>query len=326
MSFIENRNKIFALTSEDFHKLALEVFLYQSKYCPIYKAYIEQLNLNISNLQGLEQIPFLPIQFFKSHEVKSFDEKEELLFLSSATMNQISSKHFIKKEIYYRQSVFASFEFAFGKPDDYIFLALLPHYLEKKNSSLVHMMKILMEQSKKNENGFYLDQLQDLAQLLETIQKENKKCVLLGVRFALLELAEKFPQDLSNIIIIDTGGMKGRREEMLQEQAFAIFQNAFNCKHIFSEYGMAELMSQAYTRENYFCPTPWQKVFVRDVYDPFSISKQGKGVLNIIDLSNIDSCAFIATDDVAEVFSEEKFSILGRLDYAETRGCNLLLN
>ena len=302
------------------------MFRFQAQHCDIYGAYIKTLGRDVDSVQQLEDIPFLPIQFFKTHKVISKAQDDYLLFESSATTSQIPAKHYVADEVLYKQSILSSFEHALGGVKDKVIVALLPHYLERANSSLVYMVDYLIKESGQTDNGFYLDKEADLFQLILKLEAQKQETILFGVTFALLEFAKKFSANLQHTQIIETGGMKGRGAEQTREAVHAVLNHSFGAKPIYSEYGMAELLSQSYyTGQKKFVPPTWKKVLVRDAYDPFDISKSGKGALNIIDLANIYSCTFIATDDLGDVHQDGSFDVLGRLDSSEIRGCNLLL-
>lgn len=306
--------------------MALAVFRFQAVNCEIYKDYLAVRNINPMEIETLEDIPFLPIQFFKTHRVVSRIQNEYLLFESSATTSQVPSKHFVADADLYNHSLLQSFETAMGSVKDVVILGLLPHYLERENSSLVYMVDFLMKESGRAENGFYLDKEQDLYELLLSLEKRQQPTILFGVTFALLDFAKKFSADLKYTKIIETGGMKGRGKELTRDAVHDLLKRSLGDTHIYSEYGMAELLSQSYyMHDKLFAPPSWKKALVRDLYDPYHIQLRGKGALNIIDLANIYSCSFIATDDLGEVEENGHFSVLGRLDASEIRGCNLLL-
>lgn len=326
MSITDNPYQIFALQRKDFLKTALAIFRFQAQHCAIYKKYLAALKIDIGAVQSLEAIPFLPIQFFKTHKVVSRVQSDYLLFESSATTSQVPSKHFVADADLYNQSLLQSFQSAMGSVQNVAILGLLPHYLERNNSSLVYMVNFLMKESNHPQNGFYLDKEQELFDLILQLEKEKQPTILFGVTFALLDFAKKFSAKLKFTKIIETGGMKGRGKEITREAVHKILKQSFGNTHIYSEYGMAELLSQSYyMSDNLFAPPTWKKALVRDVYDPLDVQRAGKGALNIIDLANIFSCSFIATDDLGVVNENGHFSVLGRLDASEIRGCNLLL-
>ena len=309
-----------------FKQHALELFKYQYENNTVYRSYCDLINNAYSEVSEVHQIPFLPIQFFKSHTVSCVSKAPDKIFLSSKTTGQIASKHFVNDLKIYHKSFEKGFNEFYGSIKNYTILALLPSYLERENSSLVYMANQLIEQSKHPLSGFYLDELDQLINTLQTLEKKGQKTILLGVTFALLTLIEKKKLNLNNTIIMETGGMKGMRKELVREALHSLFKKGFGVKNIHSEYGMTELMSQAYSKDNglYNCP-PWMKVLIRSTDDPFEIIQEEKtGALNIIDLANIESCAFIATQDLGKTHKDGSFEVLGRFDNAEIRGCNLI--
>ena len=309
-----------------FKQHALELFKYQYENNTVYRSYCDLINNAYSEVSEVDQIPFLPIQFFKSHTVSCVSKAPDKIFLSSKTTGQIASRHFVNDLNIYHKSFEKGFNEFYGSIKDYAILALLPSYLERENSSLVYMANQLIHQSKHPLSGFYLDEWDQLINTLQTLEKEGKKTILLGVTFALLILIEKKKLNLNNTIIMETGGMKGMRKEFVREAIHSSFKKGFGVKNIHSEYGMTELMSQAYSKDNglYNCP-PWMKVLIRSTDDPFEIIQEEKtGALNIIDLANVESCAFIATQDLGKTHKDGSFEVLGRFDNAEIRGCNLI--
>ena len=309
-----------------FKQHALELFKYQYENNTVYRSYCDLINNAYSEVSEVHQIPFLPIQFFKSHTVSCVSKAPDKIFLSSKTTGQIASRHFVNDLNIYHKSFEKGFHEFYGSIKDYAILALLPSYLERENSSLVYMANQLIHQSKHPLSGFYLDEWDQLINTLQTLEKEGQKTILLGVTFALLILIEKKKLNLNNTIIMETGGMKGMRKEFVREAIHSSFKKGFGVKNIHSEYGMTELMSQAYSKENglYNCP-PWMKVLIRSTDDPFEIIQEEKtGALNIIDLANVESCAFIATQDLGKTHKDGSFEVIGRFDNSEIRGCNLI--
>ena len=309
-----------------FKQHALELFKYQYQNNTVYRSYCDLINNAYSEVSEVHQIPFLPIQFFKSHTVSCVSKAPDKIFLSSKTTGQIASRHFVNDLNIYHKSFEKGFNEFYGSIKDYAILALLPSYLERENSSLVYMANQLIHQSKHPLSGFYLDEWDQLINTLQTLEKEGQKTILLGVTFALLILIEKKKLNLNNTIIMETGGMKGMRKEFVREAIHSSFKKGFGVKNIHSEYGMTELMSQAYSKENglYNCP-PWMKVLIRSTDDPFEIIQEEKtGALNIIDLANVESCAFIATQDLGKTHKDGSFEVIGRFDNSEIRGCNLI--
>lgn len=319
-------DKVFGLSdsASDFEQVALEVFAFQFKHNLIYKSFCELQGK--TSPQGLEEIPFLPIGFFKSKKIIASGLKEEQLFLSSGTTGQLRSQHPVAFTEVYQRSFLKGYIQLVGNPKDQVILALLPNYLEQGNSSLVFMVKELMTQSANEVSGFYLNELSDLGCLIQSLKASGKKIVLFGVAYALLDFAALEP-DLSGVTIIETGGMKGRRKELLKEEIHEALCSKMNSPSIYSEFGMTEMLSQAYSATEQWFHTPnWLKIRIREVNDPFSYVTAGKtGGINVIDLANIYSCSFFATDDLG-VIKNDCFKILGRFDNSDIRGCNLLVN
>ncbi|PHR45037.1 MAG: acyl transferase [Fluviicola sp.] len=325
MSTESLENSIFINASnESFETLALKVFKFQYQNCTVYRDFCN--HLDVKNPTCLEDIPFLPISFFKSHKIVAEGFDPELIFKSSGTTNQIRSTHFIAKPDVYEKSFRKTFEDLMGEIKGNVFLALLPNYIEQGNSSLVYMVGHLIQQSQNELSGFYLNDYKKLLRVMSIAKKRKCKVFLFGVSYALLDLAEK-EIDLSDIFIIETGGMKGRRKEMIREELHDILKNGLNVKNIYSEYGMTELLSQAYLQEDgYFRSPNWMKIMIRDVNDALTFLPNGRtGGVNVIDLANLYSCSFIATDDLG-VKNMDLFKILGRFDLSDIRGCNLLVN
>ena len=312
---------------ESFNGIALKIFRYQLVHNKLYNWFIHNLSIELNDIVHYTNIPFLPIEFFKTHEIQSGEFTPQKIFKSSGTTGSVTSQHLIKDLELYEKSFIHSFELFFGDPKEYTILALLPAYLERNNSSLVYMSNVLIEKSSSKDSGFYLDDYEGLSKLLQKLKSQNKKVILLGVTFALLDLAEQYSVSFPELIIMETGGMKGRRKEMVREELHHTLKTAFRVKRIYSEYGMTELLSQAYSKGDglYNCP-PWMKVMIRDVNDPFTILPPGKtGGINIIDLANIHSCSFLATQDLGRVHADGTFEVLGRFDNSDIRGCNLLV-
>ena len=310
-----------------FESVALAVFRHQFQDNPVYRRYIEGLKLDPASITSIKDIPFLPIELFKSQKVVTGSWEPQMVFTSSGTVNQKASKHYVQQLGYYEEISEKIFYNFYGPPERYHILALLPSYLERSGSSLVYMLENLINKSNSEFSGFYLHDISDLIAQVERIKtKGDRKLMLWGVSFALLDFAETTDIDLSEAVVIETGGMKGRREEIIREDLHARLNATFNCNEIQSEYGMAELTSQAYTVEGRFQAPTWMKVMARDITDPFHYLGPGRvGALNIMDLANIHSCAFIETQDLGEVASDGSFTVLGRMDNSEVRGCNLLI-
>ncbi len=322
------RKAIFQVKSEsDFKKTALDVFYFQFQQIPLYRQWVDYLHIDINEVKELHQIPFLPIRFFKEHQVLRSKQKAEIVFSSSGTTGMERSQHLVSDLSIYEESYRKGFEYFYGSISDYVVLALLPSYMEREDSSLIYMAEDLIRISKHPESGFYLNEQKELVQMLEKLQIEGKKVILLGVSFALLDLAEAFQFHFPDLIIMETGGMKGRRKELVREELHQIYRERFGVKNIHSEYGMTELLSQAYSKgDGVFKTPPWMKVVVRDTNDPLSLLEVNRsGGISIIDLSNLNSCAFIATQDVGKVFADGSFEVLGRFDHSDVRGCNLLV-
>ncbi|KFF13256.1 acyl transferase [Chryseobacterium soli] len=320
-------------TEQDFLEAALETFRYQYDHIEVYRKFVDFLKIHPDEVQTLAKIPFLPIEMFKNHQILDKNVTSDLFFQSSGTTQMNLSKHHIADQNIYQESIYKSFEQFIGKPEDFIFLGLLPSYLEKQHSSLIYMVDYLMEKSGKPENGYFLYNHSELVELLNSLN--DKKVILFGVSFALLDFldychSEQNEQSLNfleNLVVIETGGMKGRKEEMTKDELLKILQNGFKTEKIYSEYSMTELLSQAYSLGNneYQCPN-WMKIMVRNAEDPFSYEKEGRtGAINIIDLANIHSCSFIATQDLGKE-TGDTFQVLGRIDHSDIRGCSLLVS
>ena len=311
-----------------FENLALKIFRFQSENIPVYSQYIKYLGIDTNNIKHINEIPFLPIDFFKTHKIISDNSKHEQIFTSSGTTGLTTSKHYISDISLYEKSFRKGFNFFYGDITDYCVLALLPSYLEREGSSLIYMAEDMIKQSKHPDSGFYLHNIDELAEKLISLSKSKQKTILLGVTYALLDLAEKYKFNLNNTIIMETGGMKGKRKEIIREKLHKILTTRLGVNSIHSEYGMTELLSQAYSKGNgIFLTPPWMKIFIRDTYDPLSLIETGKsGGINIIDLANINSCSFIETKDLGKIHKEGDFEVLGRFDNSDIRGCNLLVN
>lgn len=321
-------NKIFDISSiADFNETAMEIFRFQSQTNTVYREFIQKLRIKPEKISTIEQIPFLPIEFFKIHPIISGEQKPEHWFESSGTTGMAVSRHFYSDLTLYEKSFFGAFAIHYGQPQDYCILALLPSYLERERSSLVYMAGKLIKASGHPESGFYLDNLGVLAETLTRLDKSGQKVMLFGVSFALLDLIEKQQFNLKNTIIIETGGMKGRKKEMVRDELHIALKSGFGVDFIHSEYGMTELFSQAWSKgEGKFASPPWMGILIRDVNDPLSLAGKGaSGGINIIDLANVHSCSFVATQDLGRILSDGTFEVLGRFDEAEIRGCNLLV-
>lgn len=328
MQKMELENAIFKIQNQnDFNELALIVFKFQFENNKVYRSFCDLINRHPSDVKKIQDIPFLPIQFFKSHNILSTLSPTQISFTSSGTSGKQTSTHHITDLKLYEKSFEKGFELFYGAIQDYIILALLPSYLERRGSSLVYMVDNLIQKSKHPKSGFYLNNQSDLKKDLKELDKKNNKILLIGVSFALLDLVEKNKFSLKNTTIMETGGMKGRRKEIIRSELHHILKDGFGVKEIHSEYGMTELLSQAYSQGNglFKCP-PWMKAMIRDTEDPFKILDQGKtGGINIIDLANINSCSFIATQDLGRTSVNQTFEVIGRFDNSDIRGCNLMV-
>lgn len=328
MNIQQLSEKIFTIKSPDsFNETALEIFRYQIQTNSLYNEFVQYLHIKPDKVKSISQIPFLPISFFKNHIVVSRNTTPGHYFESSGTTGMSRSRHYFPSLDLYEKSFFKTFNMFYGQPDEYCILALLPSYLEQKNSSLVYMIEKLIEASHHSKSGFYLNNFDELAVNLRQLDKQAQKTMLIGVSFALLDLIEKHSFDLTNTIIVETGGMKGRRREMVREELHERLSSGFGVRYIHSEYGMTELFSQAWSKgEGHFNTPPWMKIIIRDIHDPLSsVTKKTAGGINIIDLANIHSCSFIATQDLGKLNDDGTIEVLGRFDDAETRGCNLLV-
>ena len=319
---------IFTITSQkQFDKLALKAFRHQYESNTVYRNFCEFLNVESNAVKSVNQIPFLPIQFFKSHDVLSSTNTIQTTFTSSGTTGTITSKHLITDVSLYEQSYRQAFAQFYGNIEDYVVVALLPSYLDREGSSLIHMVADLIELTNNPESGFYLNNYNELSQKLVSLDKSGKNILLIGVTYALLDLIEFQYFDLQNTIVMETGGMKGRRREMIREELHEVLTKGFGVSTIHSEYGMTELLSQAYSLGNgiFECP-PWMQIQIRDTEDALSYIQDNKtGGINVIDLANINSCSFIATQDLGKKYQNNTFEVLGRFDNSDIRGCNLMV-
>ena len=312
---------------EAFNALALDLFQLHAAKNPVYRGFLEGLRVEPAAVTTIEAIPFLPISTFKNHRVLLQGLDPSSFFTSSGTTGAITSHHHVPWPSLYERSFMSSFAAAYGDPSTWRIIALLPAYLEREGSSLVYMAQRLIEASGDPLSGTYLYKYDEVSALLERSEREGKKTLLLGVTFALLDLAEQFPQRIPNTVIMETGGMKGRRPEIVRDELHRILKTAFQVSSIHSEYGMTELLSQAWSQgEGRYTAPPWMKVVIRDPNDPMSMLPQGRtGGINVIDLANIASCPFIATQDLGRINADGSFEVLGRFDHSDVRGCNLLM-
>lgn len=311
---------------EAFRRQALEVFRYQSMHIPAYKDYLKAIRVDPEKVQQWEDVPYLPVSFFKTHDIIEKNATADLIFSSSGTTGQVPSRHRVADIRLYEQSFLKSFELFYGDIREYCFLALLPSYLERKGSSLVFMAERLIRESGHADSGFYLHQFDQLAAVLKRQRENHQKTILLGVSYALLDMAANFPMDFPELIIMETGGMKGKRKEMVREELHAVLRNGFGVKCIHAEYGMTELLSQAYAGCDglFQCP-PWMRVRIREINDPFSYVPGGaSGGICVTDLANVYSCAFIAVEDIGRSLPNHCFEVQGRFDDSDLRGCNLM--
>jgi phenylacetate-coenzyme A ligase PaaK-like adenylate-forming protein len=314
-------------SAKEFEALTLEVFRFQFENNPVYRSFCDLLYKHPSDINTLQDIPFLPIEFFKSHEVITGSDSAEITFISSGTTGHNTSRHHVMDLRIYEKSFRTGFELFYGDISNYAILALLPSYLERDGSSLIYMVDDFIKASRHPESGFYLRDLDHLADTLKRLEAEQQPTLLIGVSFALLDLVEQFQFQLQHTLIMETGGMKGRRKEMIRSELHERLKIGFGVTQIHSEYGMTELLSQAYSSgQGIFACPPWMKILARDTEDPLSIlGAQKTGGLNIIDLANIHSCAFIATQDLGKVYENGSFEVLGRFDHSDIRGCNLMV-
>ncbi|MCB0559109.1 MAG: acyl transferase [Lewinellaceae bacterium] len=321
------RERVEKVAEADFQALALDVFFYQARNNPLYRQYLELLGVHPQEISLIEHIPFLPIQFFKNHEIQTGSWQPALSFSSSGTTAQTASRHLVRDPEFYRRNARRGFAHFYGPVEEYCVLALLPSYMERTGSSLVFMAEDFIRLSRYPQSGFFLYNTEALAEILSHCKKNAIPTILLGVSFALWEFAEQYPMGLSGVTLMETGGMKGRRRELTREELHLILQSSFQVDAVHSEYGMTELLSQAYSQGGgLFRPSPTMRVLSREITDPFAIQPPGKtGALNIIDLANLDTISFIATDDLGRVYEDGSFEILGRLDASDARGCNLLV-
>ena len=320
--------QIFSIDNEAaFNEVALTIFQHQAKNCIVYRDYIRNLKIDTDTIKHYRQIPFLPISFFKSHNVLSTNEPVEIVFSSSGTTGQITSKHLVSNLNIYEQSFNKAFEQFYGAPSEICIIALLPSYLEREGSSLIYMVDDLLKQSKHPLSGYFLHNHDQLFTTLQDLKTAKQKTILIGVTYALLDFVEQFQIDFPELIVMETGGMKGKRKEMVREELHDTLYNGFGVQQIHSEYGMTELLSQGYSYGNgiFNCP-PWMKILLRDTSDPLSLlQNRQSGGINVIDLANVNSCAFIATQDLGKIYPDGSFEVLGRFDNADIRGCNLLV-
>lgn len=319
---------VFSIQFEnEFSDAALAIFRHQAAHCAPYHQFISNLHIDPSKVNNLADIPYLPISFFKTHRVVSTTDSEEIIFSSSGTTGQTQSRHFVTDVKLYEESFNRAFEQFYGTAEETCLLALLPSYLERDGSSLIYMVDALLKQSRNPDSGYFLHNHEDLFRKLTQLKESGKKTILIGVTYALLDFLETYQLDFPELIVMETGGMKGKRKEMVREELHDLLKSGFGVDAIHSEYGMTELLSQAYSSGNgiFECPN-WMKIVLRDTNDPLTLlSDQQTGGINVIDLANINSCSFIATQDLGRLFPDGSFEVLGRFDNADIRGCNLLV-
>jgi phenylacetate-coenzyme A ligase PaaK-like adenylate-forming protein len=323
-----SKEQIFSIDNkEQFNEVALQVFRHQATACAVYSEFIKGLRVDVTNVQHIEDIPFLPIEFFKSHKIVSNEDAVQVTFTSSGTTGMVTSRHPVTDVNWYEASFRKAFELFYGDIKNYTVLALLPSYLEREGSSLIYMAEDLIKQSNNADSGFFLYNHDDLYHQLKKQQENKKPTLLIGVTFALLDFIEQYQIAVPELIVMETGGMKGKRKEMIREELHELLCKGFGVDAIHSEYGMTELLSQAYSKGSgvFNCP-PWMRIITRDTNDPVTLIKDDKaGGINIIDLANINSCSFLATQDLGKVYADGSFEVLGRFDNADIRGCNLLI-
>ena len=312
---------------QSFELEAMKIFRHQAVNNLAYSRFIDFLGLDMNKVDCLQKVPFLPIEFFKSHDIISSNDPIEQIFTSSGTTGMMPSRHLVTDLKVYEESFIKGFERFYGRIEDYTILALLPGYLERKGSSLIYMVDDFIKKSHSNQSGFYLNELDALSDILIELDTKGEKVLLIGVTYALLDLIEKRNFKLNNTIVMETGGMKGKRRELVRKELHDVLSNGFGVRQIHSEYGMTELLSQAYSLGDGVFETPsWMKVIIRDTEDPFQELHTGRtGGINVIDLANINSCSFIATQDLGRKVAEHQFEVLGRFDHSDIRGCNLMV-
>lgn len=314
-------------STKEFHKMAMKVFRFQYENNPVYRKYSQLINKEPQHVKHLTEIPFLPIEFFKNFDILSDSKKVVTTFTSSGTTGQITSKHHLTDFSYYDLSHRSGFKNFYGNIEDYAVLALLPSYLEREGSSLIYMVQDMITHSKHSDSNFYLHNLEQLAQKLIELDNQGQNVLLIGVSYALLDLIERQKFSLKNTVVMETGGMKGKRKELIKQELHQVLAEGFGVEKIHSEYGMTELLSQAYSFGDgiFECP-PWMDVLIRDTQDPLSTIGYNKtGGLNVIDLANVNSCSFIATQDLGRKYEDYTFEVIGRFDHSDIRGCNLMV-
>lgn len=314
-------------TEEEFNQACLSVFQHQIKNIDVYQAFVNGLKIETQQIKHYSQIPFLPIQFFKSQAIIANQSKAEITFTSSGTTGSITSSHFVQDVSLYQKSYLKAFNLFYGDITDWCILALLPNYSEREGSSLIYMVDDLIQKTNHPDSGYFLHNHQDLQQTLLNLKSTKQKTLLIGVTYALLDFVEQYAIDFPELTVMETGGMKGKRKEMVRQELHQVLCTGFGIEKIHSEYGMTELLSQAYSKGDgvFNCP-PWMKILIRDTNDPLSLIENGKtGGINVIDLANQHSCSFIATQDLGKIIANNSFEVLGRFDNSDIRGCNLMV-
>jgi len=316
------------LSNDSFNEIALDIFQFQASENKAFSQYLELIKKDIHSIKHYSEIPFFPVNFFKTHDIITSNVFPEIIFKSSGTTGLNQSKHQVANLKIYEYSFQKCFDLFYGNIIDYCVLALLPSYLEREGSSLIYMVDDLIQKSFHPKSGFFLNDHDKLAETLRSLEAQNQKTLLIGVSFAMLDFVEKHQFKLENTIIMETGGMKGKRKEITRNELHELLSNGFGVDKIHSEYGMTELLSQAYALgDGKFKTPPWMKIVITDPTDPLRVQKTGKsGIINIIDLANIYSCSFIATQDIGKIDDHGVFEVLGRFDYSDIRGCNLLIH
>ena len=326
-TFKSFETKLYSVNESSFEDIALELFHFQAVHNSVYRDFLGNLSVDIKSVEQLNQIPFLPIRFFKSHDIKTGEWIQEVTFTSSGTTSSTTSRHLVRRLSFYLSHSQRCFEYFFGSLAGCHLLALLPSYLERQGSSLIAMIDHFIKESESTYSAFYLHDVDRLVERLESLRRDDKSTLLWGVSFALLDLAEHYGMDLSHCLIFETGGMKGKRKEIIRDELHKALSDSFHLKNVFSEYGMTELLSQAYTKggTRFFCP-PWMRVLARELTDPLETGLLNEtGGINVIDLANCHSVAFIETEDLGRVFDDGSFEVLGRADNSDVRGCSLLV-
>jgi hypothetical protein len=322
------RDRIFSISGEkEFWEATLDVFSYQCEQNPVYKKFIDALGRGKSPVRSPCDLPYLPVGFFRNHKIITEGQQEQIIFESSGTSGTLPARHYIADLELYEESFLKSFRLFYGQPSDFLIIALLPSYTEREGSSLVYMADKLIKSSRNTLSGFYKGKNEEILEVISKGKSQGAKIILLGVSFALLDLAEEGPADLSDVIVMETGGMKGRRKELTRPELHYILAKNLNLDSVHSEYGMTELLSQAYSRgDGIFYTPPWMRIVLRDPQDPLSMfNEPGRtGGINIIDLANLNSCSFLSTGDLGKLHEDGGFEVLGRFDNSDIRGCNLM--